>query len=124
MSEECIEVDCCHVVDACCHLLPQEGMIVGHQLLEQHVQELNCQVLGEHRLFVQLPSGVNLLQGHQVLFEDSDILHEEALTESSHDGQKLGLVQNLVLLGGRGTGWLGHQGSDGRRPKKVSPVVQ
>ena len=55
LSEEGVEVNAGHVEDARRDLLSQEGVTVVDQHLEQHAQELDYQVLREHRLLVKLP---------------------------------------------------------------------
>ena len=52
LCKERVHVDPSHVVDARGDLLPQEGVTVVDQHLEKHAQELDYQVLREHRLLV------------------------------------------------------------------------
>ena len=73
LCEEGVHVNSSHVVDARGDLLPQEGVAVGHQHVEQHSQEVDYQVLREDRLLVQLPPGMDLFQGGQVLTKYCDV---------------------------------------------------
>ena len=63
LSKEDVHVDTCHVIYASCHLLPQEGVAVGHQNVQQNSQKMDDQVLREDRFLIQPPSRVYLFQG-------------------------------------------------------------
>ena len=63
LCKEDVHVDTCHVIDASGHLLPQEGVAVCHQNVQQNSQKMDDQVLREDRFLIQPPSRVYLLKG-------------------------------------------------------------